>query len=134
MKRKPKSELKKLVAECHALWSRAVKLRDNNQCRVIGCGSDSGLQSHHVFADRMHGSTRYMLSNGIALCFFHHYPMGHSNPCVMRENIVKAIGEDAYKALEKYAYPNKPVKYKVQDLQEIKSQLRGLLLDFDDIP
>ncbi|MFA5377589.1 MAG: hypothetical protein WC455_17695 [Dehalococcoidia bacterium] len=126
-KRKPKSELKKLALECHLLWSRAVKIRDGNQCRVIGCGSDSGLQSHHIFSDKMHSSTRYMISNGIALCFQHHYPRGHSDPCVMRENIVNAIGEKAYKALESYAYPNRPIKYKVSDLKEIRSQLKGMV-------
>ena len=59
--------------------------------------------------------------------------MGHSNPCVMRENIVKAIGEDAYKALEKYAFPNVPVKYNVASLMEIRSQLRSLIQYFDDL-
>jgi hypothetical protein len=124
-KRRPKSELKKLALECHLLWSKAVKIRDGNQCRV--CGSDSGLQSHHIFSDKMHSSMRYLLQNGIALCFQHHYPRGHSDPCVMRENIVRAIGEDAYKKLESYAFPNRPVKYKVNDLKEIKSQLKGIV-------
>lgn len=123
-KRKPKSELKKLVLECHLLWSKAVKIRDGNQCRV--CGSAAGLQSHHIFSDKMHSATRYMLSNGIALCFQHHYPRGHSDPCVMRENIVKAIGEHAYKMLESYAFPSVPVKYKVSDLMEIRSKLKPL--------
>ena len=74
----------------------------------------------------MHSATRYMLSNGIALCFQHHYPLGHSDPCVMRENIVKAIGEQAYKLLESYVFPNRPVKYKVSDLMEIRSQMKLL--------
>ena len=124
-KRKPKSELKKLVLECHLLWSKAAKIRDGNQCRV--CGSTAGLQSHHIFSDRMHSSTRYMLSNAITLCFTHHYPNGHSNPCVMRENIVTAIGIAKYKALEEHAFPNTPVKYTVSDLMEIRSQLRQLI-------
>jgi hypothetical protein len=100
-------------------------MRDGWECKV--CGSKSGLQAHHIFADRMHSSTRYMLSNAISLCFFHHYPMGHSNPCVMRENIVKAIGIAKYKALEEHAFPNVSVKYKVSDLIEIRSQLRQVI-------
>lgn len=125
MTRKPKSELKKLALECHLLWSKAVKIRDGNQCKV--CGKTNSLQSHHIFSDRMHSNTRYVLKNGICLCFTCHYSNGHSNPCVMRENIVKAIGEAEYKALENYAFPNAPVKYKVNDLKEIRSQLKGMV-------
>ena len=124
-KRKPSSELKKLRTECHVLWSRAVKVRDGSQCRV--CGNTNGLQSHHIFSDRMHGSMRYLINNGIALCFQHHYPLGHSYPCVMRENIVRAIGVETYKSLENLAFPNTPIKYKVNDLKEIRSQLRALI-------
>jgi 5-methylcytosine-specific restriction endonuclease McrA len=123
-KPKKKNERKKLIKECHSLWSQAVKIRDGNQCRI--CGSASGLQSHHIFSDRMHSSTRYMLSNGIALCFRHHYPLGHSDPCTMRENIVKAIGEKAYRALESYVMPDRVVKYTDSDLREIKNQLRDV--------
>ena len=123
--RRPKSEKKKLISDCHRLWSQAVKIRDGHQCRV--CGSTSGLQSHHIFSDRMHASMRYLLSNGVCLCFSHHYPLGHSDPCVMRENIVRAIGVETYKALENLAFPNTPIKYKVNDLKEIRSQLRALI-------
>ena len=126
MKRKPRSELKKLIIECKALWSKAVKLRDGHQCRV--CGSDSGLQSHHIFSDRMHSATRYMLSNGIALCFTHHYPKGHSDPCVMRENIVNAIGEELCESLGIYSRGSQ--KYTVTDLKEIKSQLTRIIGEY----
>ena len=123
MKRKPKSERKKLIVECKLLWSKLVKIRDKNECRV--CGSDAGLQSHHIFADRMHSTTRYMVSNGIALCFQHHYPRGHSDPCVMRENIVKAIGQEHYDMLERHSVGSQ--KYSVHDLTEIRNQFLAML-------
>jgi hypothetical protein len=125
MTRKPKSELKKLALECHELWARAAKMRDGWECRV--CGSKSGIQAHHIFSDRMHSATRYMLSNSITLCFQHHYPLGHSNPCVMRENIVKTIGEGNYYMLWNQAHPTTLVKYKVNDLKEIRSQLKRMV-------
>ncbi len=50
------------------LWSLAVRSDWDNKCAVCGAGK---VEAHHLIP-RQHEATRYDLSNGIALCAFHH--------------------------------------------------------------
>ena len=59
------SPLKKLAQLADALWSQAVKLRDNGRCRK--CGGDHNVQSHHVFK-RRHTGTAFDVDAGLTLC------------------------------------------------------------------
>lgn len=50
-------------------WSKAVKIRDNFECRY--CRKNTTLNSHHIFT-RSNRSTRWDINNGITLCVAHH--------------------------------------------------------------
>jgi 5-methylcytosine-specific restriction endonuclease McrA len=65
-----KSKLKKNL---DVLWSMAVKARDKKCQR---CGSTGSLSAHHVFG-RRHNATRWVLDNGITLCYPCHIHWAH---------------------------------------------------------
>ena len=60
--------IRRAKKRCHDLWSKAVRARDNNRC--ILCGKTEGLNAHHwiVHAAGSLG-TRFLLGNGVALCY-----------------------------------------------------------------
>ena len=53
------------------LWSKLVRERDG---KCLYCGSTENLQAHHIYS-RVSYTTRWVLGNGITLCFTHH--LGH---------------------------------------------------------
>lgn len=59
------------IAETDAEWSKAVKLKCGGHCAWVGCTSTSGLGAHHVFP-RKYFITRFIVENGLLLCFEHH--------------------------------------------------------------
>ncbi len=65
----------KIVKRLDALWSEAVKSRDNHRCRA--CFHTGTVEAHHL-VKRQHKATRWLLSNGITLCLFCH-DHEHSN-------------------------------------------------------
>lgn len=48
------------------LWRKAVLARDGYACQ--GCGSDEGLEAHHIKPWALFPGDRFDLDNGIALC------------------------------------------------------------------
>lgn len=53
-----------------AQWSKLIKERDK-VCQFAGCNSRVG-EAHHWINTRRYKNTRYLLENGIMLCFKHH--------------------------------------------------------------
>ena len=53
-----------------AQWSKLIKERDV-VCQFAGCNSRVG-EAHHWINTRKYKNTRYLLDNGIMLCFKHH--------------------------------------------------------------
>lgn len=53
-----------------AQWSKLIKERDK-VCQFAGCNSRVG-EAHHWINTRKYQNTRYLLDNGIMLCFKHH--------------------------------------------------------------
>lgn len=64
------------VKLCDELWKRAIKERAQNKCEL--CGETFRLQAHHVIP-RTNYSTRYLVENGIALCYKHHIHWAHKD-------------------------------------------------------
>ena len=74
----PKINKKLIEKNLDDMWSKAVKVRDNNKC--VRCGGNYGMQSHHIFS-RRHKATRWDIDNGVALCtgchiFYAHRDVG----------------------------------------------------------
>ena len=67
---------KSRVKICDDLWSKAVHERAGGKCEF--CGSEKRLQSHHVIP-RTNYATRYLLENGVRLCYKHHFFWAHKD-------------------------------------------------------
>lgn len=91
-------ERKTLIKKLDKLWSQAVKDKANNICEK--CHSVSkGLNSHHVVG-RRYLSTRFLISNGVALCVNCHFNIAHQNPVEFSKWILEKRGEDWYNRLQ----------------------------------
>ena len=83
------------------LWADLVKERDDYTCqhcfKVYPEGQRRGLHAHHIFT-RTRRSTRWMLENGITLCFYHH-AWAHENPLEFHELMKDRLGWENYDEL-----------------------------------
>lgn len=64
----------------YKLWHKEVLKRDNYQCQI--CGSNKELHVHHLDSFSKYPEFRYVVDNGITLCFKHHdiqYPGSFHN-------------------------------------------------------
>ena len=53
-------------------WSKSVKQRDNQKCKINNSDCEGRLEAHHILGWSSHPELRYQLNNGITLCHFHH--------------------------------------------------------------
>lgn len=72
----PIKSVKKLL---HEDWSRKVRDRDSNTCQL--CGSDEGsISAHHWYrTEHRGGRSRYLVENGVALCYGCHIHVVHKD-------------------------------------------------------
>jgi hypothetical protein len=66
-----KSEKKHLDTQ-YRCWMLGTKRRDNWKCRLLSDDCKGRLESHHIFNWIEYPELRYILTNGITLCAFHH--------------------------------------------------------------
>lgn len=86
-----------LERELTEIWSRVILKRDAYRCRAVledgrRCGA-VGSEAHHIIR-RGFKATRWLLSNGLALCQPH-----HSDSIHLRETVVRTIGAKQYEKL-----------------------------------
>jgi hypothetical protein len=53
-------------------WLKAVRNRDQYQCKMSNKDCSGILECHHILSWREHPELRYDINNGILLCKFHH--------------------------------------------------------------
>ena len=53
-------------------WRRDVKKRDGHQCQWAGCKKKRGLNIHHIRRWAEFPTLRFVIGNGITLCYEHH--------------------------------------------------------------
>lgn len=126
MKAKPKrktSKKKALDKKALDLWSRCVRLRDNT-CR--GCNSDYRLSAHHI-RSRTNLSTRYLLDNGICLCWKCH-SLQKFQPEKFFDLVIEIIGDEKYQELKRKSQIE-IMKHTEYDLEMIIEYLDGALED-----
>jgi hypothetical protein len=66
-------------------WSKTVRKLVGEYCSI--CGSDVGLNSHHIFPKATHPKLSLNINNGIPLCKEHHDEVHRLNP-IRRQIIV----------------------------------------------
>lgn len=123
MKRKKKSIDKQL----DELWSELVKIKAGYKCEY--CGTDSHLNSHHVFS-RSNYSVRWDLLNGICLCAGHHTLnskfSAHKAPADFIEWYKGYVGEEYYDKLRLLAHSDgKLLKHEKSELLEKFKQFKN---------
>ena len=111
-----KSEIKKL----DLLWSKKIKELANYTCEYCG-KSGVWLNACHIIGRRYRG-TRWLLSNGMCLCYPHHQQYDSHGP--QHEDIVKeVVGKERMKLLIELS---KHTITKDQDYEEIKEILQDV--------
>ncbi len=135
--KKPKrkvSKKRKLEQKCLKLWSDCVRARDM-VCKQ--CNSDYKLSAHHI-RSRTNLSTRYLLANGICLCWKCH-SLQKWNPEKFQDMILEIIGDEKYQELKRKSLIE-ITKHTEYDLEIIQEYLEGKLkdykagIDFNDLP
>lgn len=53
-------------------WMLEVKKRDYWKCRIDNTDCKGRLEAHHILPWRNHPELRYVITNGITLCKYHH--------------------------------------------------------------
>lgn len=69
---KLKKDPRKDLDTQYKYWMREVKNRDKWQCRLLNSDCRGRLESHHIFNWIDYPELRYIITNGITLCRFHH--------------------------------------------------------------
>jgi hypothetical protein len=53
-------------------WRNKVYSRDNHQCQWPGCNKKKRLNAHHIKTWANYPALRFLIENGITLCYQHH--------------------------------------------------------------
>lgn len=62
----------KMLDSAYMYWSIEVKKRDGWKCKLLNNECKGRLEAHHIYSWRDYPTLRYVLTNGITLCQFHH--------------------------------------------------------------
>lgn len=57
-------------------WRNKVYLRDKYTCQWPGCSSKQKLNAHHIKTWANYPGLRFIVDNGITLCYRHHKMIG----------------------------------------------------------
>ena len=106
-----KSKRGRLIKALDDLVSKQVRERDGYRCRK--CGRER-VFAHHIFGKRAHPSTRWEISNGIALCY-HCHVTAHASPEDFRHWVIGWFGEAQYETL--YIKSQLRTSFKTCDLE-----------------
>lgn len=120
MKRKKKTDRKKIENALDKAWSGYVRSRDKS-CKL--CGSSSILAAHHAFG-RVHRATRWDVMNGVALCWPCHRFRAHGDPAGFSVWFERHVGSEQYQRLsEAHRIIS---KHTIEDLKIMLDILKGL--------
>ena len=102
------------------VWSLCVRTRDGMRCQL--CGKTTGVMHAHHFIGRTKAQTKYLLENGICLCFVCHHEVGDYSS-VNEELFIKTVGSDRKEELEVLAR----ITGRKLDKEAIKASLKEKL-------
>ena len=118
----------RLEKQLDDLWSQMVKRRDTScrRCNYIHRCNERiiGVEAHHIYG-RANRGTRWDVRNGTTLCESTCHPWAERHPAEFEAWIIDRIGQSLYDELG--AQARKVTKHTVDDLQEMKNNLRFFL-------
>jgi len=104
-------------------WAKLVKIRDNYRCRRCNRFGRDGvgykMESAHIMG-RGHKSTRWLLENGLCLCFVCHR-FSHEDPLLWVDWCDKNLGKELCERLRELS--NETFK-RSRDLDKWKTYLK----------
>jgi hypothetical protein len=116
--KKKRSRRAYLIKCLDDLVSKQVRERDGHRCRK--CGRER-VYHHHVFGKKAHPSTRWVLENGISLCY-HCHVSAHASQEDFRRWVMGWMGEKAYEVL--YIRAQMRTSFKTIDLEWLLKDMR----------
>lgn len=120
MKRKKKTDRKKIEDALDKAWADYVKRRDK-RCQM--CASVSILAAHHAFG-RVHRATRWDVMNGVTLCWPCHRFRAHGDPSGFSVWFEKHVGQAQYNRLaEAHRGIEKHTKNDLENMLKILKEL-----------
>ena len=127
IKKKKLIPIPRLLRLCHAAWSICVRFRDK-KCAM--CGSTENLHAHHCLVPKSKSTgVRFLLENGIALCYRCHMKIVHKG--LERKNWFDRLKEiiDAKVSLIRQAeiikLSHEEKKWTREELQQVLSDLKN---------
>jgi hypothetical protein len=76
----------------YVYWARQVKMRDLWKCKLADGNCKGRMEAHHILTWRKYPELRYVLSNGITLCHFHH-PHKYAEEIRLAETFQKLLSQ-----------------------------------------
>lgn len=126
MAKKPKAPSKTSIEKsAYDVWSKCIRAKQR-VCRI--CGSDSGLQAHHI-RSRTHAATRFDLANGLCVCRKCHI-IQKFNPELFQDRVIEVVGDREYQRLKRKSLV--PYKLGTNDLKDVIDRLKDELKRIED--
>ena len=69
---RPRSKTRNFKDPKYVTWRKAVYKRDHYKCQWPGCKGHGRLNAHHIRKWADFPTLRYIIENGISLCYTHH--------------------------------------------------------------
>jgi len=123
-------ERKEVEKQLDVVWAKSVKKLAGDKCEV--CEKTERLNSHHLFS-RVHKSTRWLVENGVCLCYGHHRWLAHGKDSEkFRDWVINKRGQDEFDRLKIKAY-GRATHFSVAELLVLLDYSRNELKSIGDI-
>ena len=131
-KKAKRSPRQKMLIELDLLWPKVIKYRDKWTCQWTGCGkvhatNDRSCHASHIKPRSKGHWARFELSNGKALCHYHHMGVWHKDP-IAADKFIKVYAANVGLDLDWLTRnAEQTIKYTNDDLQEMIWEMEKLL-------
>lgn len=90
--------------QLQAFWSTLVRVRDHHTCQWCGSAAAGSLQAAHIFGKKACPTVRFMLDNGITLCWACHFKADNSHRHEFTALCREFLGDEKFDALTSQAH------------------------------
>ena len=94
-----KQSRKTIQNRCDKNWSIIVRNQAGNKCQM--CGKDEGVLNAHHIISRKHKPSRWLLYNGVALCYRCHMFKAHGDDLIEQQEWYNFLIEELADKYEK---------------------------------
>jgi hypothetical protein len=122
-----KARRKKLEKELDNLWKEIVHFKWKNKCAWPGCDKTNYLSAHHYFHKAQGNKARWLVDNGVLLCYGHHIGQVHraGNVEELRDMLVQKLGQNYFDWMKQEV--TKVFKPSLANLEQLQFELTVIL-------